>query len=145
MELKQIETLLEAYFEGQTTLQEEQQLQAYFLTADVPTHLLAYKPMFVAFSKASEEVYTGDLPELSKPKSKRFSQFAAAASVVLLMAFGAMQFLKPNNYTQEEQAALAAFQQSKEALQMLSSNFNKGAQGITLVSTFNTHKNKVLK
>jgi len=44
-----IETLLERFFEGQTSNVEEQKLYEFFAGYDVPEHLLRYKKVFAYF------------------------------------------------------------------------------------------------
>jgi len=44
--VKTIERLLEKYFEGETSLQEEMQLQEFFQREDVPSHLESYRSQF---------------------------------------------------------------------------------------------------
>jgi hypothetical protein len=51
MEINQIKTLLEKYFEGQSTLAEEQELVEYFShIEDIPETLINYVPMFSALT-----------------------------------------------------------------------------------------------
>lgn len=46
-----IDDLLNKYFEGETTCEEEQWIRHYFSEKEVPEHLLCYKPMFAYFDK----------------------------------------------------------------------------------------------
>ena len=46
MDYKYIEQLLERYWEGETTLQEEAILRAFFSQDDVPANLMRYKALF---------------------------------------------------------------------------------------------------
>ena len=66
MVLDNIEKLLEKYDNGETSLQEEQQLKNYFAEETVPPHLEGYKAMFVYFSVTREEQYTKDVPLKTK-------------------------------------------------------------------------------
>ena len=47
--MNNIETLLEQYFEGQTSVEEEATLRQYFSLDSVPEHLEMYRPLFVYF------------------------------------------------------------------------------------------------
>ena len=61
MNLNEIEQLLETYFAGETSLEEERQLSEFFNnTVDIPPHLKAYQPLFQYFQDAS----TTSLPEI---------------------------------------------------------------------------------
>ena len=60
MESRQIEILLEKYFEGETSIQEERELKAYFSSTEVAPHLESYTPMFTNFQKQKEIQFTTD-------------------------------------------------------------------------------------
>ena len=47
--MKDIETLLNKYFEGETTCEEERRLRRFFAEGLVPEHLEEYRPMFAFF------------------------------------------------------------------------------------------------
>ena len=46
MDYKVMEQLLDKYFDGETSLQEESRLREYFRRADVPEALQPYQPLF---------------------------------------------------------------------------------------------------
>lgn len=46
-----IDELLERYFEGETSAEDERRLRAFFASGDVPEHLAAYKPLFAYFDE----------------------------------------------------------------------------------------------
>lgn len=135
MVLNNIEKLLEKYNEAETSVKEEAQLRAYFNGDDVAPHLEHYKPLFQYFSLAQEEQYTKDVP--LKPKKRTvFYQWISVAAVAVLM----LSIFIPNwsggqkslaDYSQEEQQM---YLEAKEALAMLSNNFN---QGTTSLNTLN--------
>ena len=58
--MKDIETLLNKYFEGETTCEEERRLRRFFAEGLVPEHLEVYRPMFAFFEAEQKE-----LPEIS--------------------------------------------------------------------------------
>ena len=47
MDYKYIEQLMERYWQGETTLWEEDILRAFFSQPDIPEHLRKYQPLFV--------------------------------------------------------------------------------------------------
>ncbi|WP_321332439.1 hypothetical protein [uncultured Bacteroides sp.] len=49
-----IEELLNNYFEGETTCEEERELRRYFSRDDVPEHLQAYRPIFAYFEEEAK-------------------------------------------------------------------------------------------
>ena len=65
MESVKIKKLLEAYFEGTTTLAEEKLLQDYFNNERVADDLIQYQPIFAGLkvAKAERSTRTFALPE----------------------------------------------------------------------------------
>ncbi|WGK64185.1 hypothetical protein [Croceiramulus getboli] len=137
-----IEQLLEAYFEGETTLEQEVQLRDYFTSGKVAPHLEPYKAMFSAFAKAQSE----QLPQpVRVPASRRsYSWIAIAATVVLALGFYFQSQMKPvsfNTYEDPEVAALKA----KQALLMLSNAFEQGTDQLEVLEEFEKTTNTYLK
>ncbi|MBR1389066.1 MAG: pyruvate ferredoxin oxidoreductase [Prevotella sp.] len=99
MDYKYIEQLLERYWQGETTLQEEGILRAFFSQPDIPEHLQAYRELFT-FEK--EEVLDDEFDKRilemideSVPKTKTVTLvsrlkplFKAAAIVAIILTLG---------------------------------------------------------
>lgn len=101
MDYKYIEQLLERYWEGETTLQEEAILRAFFSQEDVPAGLMKYKSLFDC---GLQEETLGDdfdarilssIGEEEEPKTKIVTLasrlkplFKAAAIVAILLTIG---------------------------------------------------------
>ncbi len=85
--------------------------------------------------------------EIELPESQSLSRrwwYSIAASVIIVI--GVASLLMPGNQlTQEEQEALAAFNESKETLLLLSKNINKGTGELAVLGQFTEAKNKILK
>jgi hypothetical protein len=145
MESVKIEKLLEAYFEGNTTLAEEKLLRDYFNSNNVAEHLEQYTSMFAGFQVAKEEHSSREfnLPE-RKSKTNKTWWYSVAAMLVVAFGVGSFYFSQPR-YTQEEKEALAAFEKSKKAMMLLSENLNKGAEQITFVEQFAITKDKIFE
>ncbi|MDT0607205.1 hypothetical protein [Croceitalea rosinachiae] len=141
---KHIEELLEKYFEATATVAEEEVLRVYFNKDSVATHLEQYQPMFTYFSKAKEEQFTKAAPfsELVKPRRKFNYRWVSVAAAVVL-AFGV--YFGNNTYQnyQEQRQARVAYQQTKEALNLLAENFGKGTEKVALLKEFEVAKQKV--
>lgn len=85
-----IQALLDRYWEGETTLEEERALKQYFNSGKVDERLKAVAPLFQVLQK--EQVI--QLPQVArtvalKPVQYSWSRMAAAASVALLLGAGA--------------------------------------------------------
>lgn len=141
---KNIEKLLEKYFEASTTIAEEETLRKYFNQESVLTHLEQYQPMFTYFSKAKEEQFT-KATSLSEPVKPRriFNYRWASVAAAVVLAFGV--YFGNNAYQnyQEQQQAKIAYQQTKEALNLLAVNFNKVTEKVALLNEFEVAKQKV--
>ncbi|RZV69917.1 MAG: hypothetical protein EX254_00890 [Flavobacteriaceae bacterium] len=160
MVLTDIEKLLEKYDNGETSLQEEQQLKNYFSKETVPAHLESYQTMFQYFSVTKEEQYTKDVP--LKTKTYLY-QWISVAAVVAIMFGVYTQFSGPS--TIEEQLTdeqLLAYNQTVEGLQYLgialnkgnekmktlnlvASNLNEGTEKMAHIGEFTKTTNKILK
>lgn len=147
MDLDRIEKLLNSYFEGNTTLEQENELKSYFSGKEVAPHLSGYTALFKAFNQAKKEVSsvkfnTALLQEKTIKKQNKWVGIAATIAVLAVLA----GFMFSNKQTtQKEKEAIAAYKQTKEALQTLSQKFNQGAETLVAINKFTTAKNKVLK
>ncbi|WP_431135293.1 hypothetical protein [Psychroserpens mesophilus] len=136
MVLNSIEKLLEKYDNGETSLKEEQQLKAYFAQDNVAPHLESYRVMFQYFKTTKQELYTKDVP--LKPKRNNVYQWISVAAVAVLM----LGILIPNILGGNDNLTLAdlsdeerkMYYQTKEALAMLGSNFDKGTSSFNALS-----------
>lgn len=140
MELHNIEKLIEKYLEAETSITEEKELRNYFSSSNVAPHLEQYKYLFQYFTIAQNE--TSSKSVTLKPRKINFKWLTVAASLVL--AFGFYTFNNVKSSTQEEEALLAYYQ-TKKALQLVSSNFNIGAQKVGYLNEFEKTKNQIFK
>lgn len=146
MELDKIDKLLEAYFEGTTSLEEEAQLMDYFNNHNVADHLLQYKPIFVGLSAAGKECSSKDFILMEETSSKIIKPwwYAVAGMVVVAIGVGGF-FLSQPQLSQDEREALIAFENSKTTMMLLSQKLNKGTYQLTYVNQFDIAKDKVWK
>jgi hypothetical protein len=158
MVLDNIEKLLEKYDNGDTTLQEEQQLKHYFSQETVAPHLEVYKSMFQYFLHTQEEQFTKDIP-LKPNKTITLYKWISVAAVAVLMFGIYTQVNKPVAPTDEQ---LLAYNQTMDALNLvssqfkkgndninalglMSSSFNKGTENIAYINQFSNATNKIFK
>lgn len=101
MDYRYIEQLLERYWEGETTLQEEAILRAFFSQEDVPASLMKYKSLFdcglqeETLSDEFDARILSSIGQEEEPKAKIVTLasrlkplFKAAAIVAILLTIG---------------------------------------------------------
>ncbi|HEU4497260.1 MAG TPA: hypothetical protein VFR70_09435 [Flavobacterium sp.] len=145
MELHRIENLIEKYFEGETSIAEENELKVYFSSSDVAQHLEHYKAMFGYFSSAKEQKSERQLP----PPSKRLKAawLSVAASIVILLGMFAFynrmssQNQDLGTYNDPEKA----FEETQKALNLLSQKVNVGVGSMQYVQEYQQSKELIFK
>ena len=164
MVLNSIEKLIEKYDNGETTLQEEQQLKDYFSKETVAPHLEVYKSMFQYFLHTHEEQFTKDVP-LNPRKTNTLYKWISVAAIAVLM-FGIytqvdtqpqMRTLADLSPTEREaydktmevfNLVSSKFNEGSEnlnTLNLVSSNFTKGSDNVAYIGEFSKATNKFLK
>lgn len=100
-----IEELLDRYFEGQTSCEEERQLRRFFTTESIPEHLQVYHPLFACLEQEAKDFRKKDDSGIKKPSVNRrflYTLGAVAAGVLLLIGIaGTHQYLHhstPENF-----------------------------------------------
>jgi hypothetical protein len=99
MDYKYIEQLLERYWEGETTLQEEAILRAFFSQDDVPANLIKYKSLFDCGlqeetlsddfdARILEQIGSDSSATIVTLASRLKPLFKAAAIVAILLTIG---------------------------------------------------------
>ena len=144
MEYSKIKDLLDLYFKGNTTLDQEKSLRTYFNSEGVDDRLKPYTVLFNTFDKAAQDVFEGSLliPEKTRFNQKWWLKIAA----LMISIIGVAGFMySANNKAIQEREALAALKQSKDAMYLMASQFNKATQTLSLVDQFQETKNKYLK
>ncbi|MBW2938085.1 hypothetical protein KXJ69_08200 [Aureisphaera sp. CAU 1614] len=136
MELAKITKLLDAYFEGNTTLAEEAQLREFFSSGNVPEHLQGYTALFASLQEAKKETFEKEIKLPLESKQNNFWKWSIAASVALLVGISSYMYFNNNGLSAEEEEALMAFNQAKETMFLLSENLNKGTQKVTFINEF---------
>jgi hypothetical protein len=146
MEFNKMESLLEKYFEGETSIAEEKELKDYFFSPNVAPHLEQYRPLFGYFAKAKEDTFTKKVALNSK--KRKVAWLSAAASIVVMLGIGTYTYFDANTVKEstelgtydDPEEALAATQ---KALAMLSDNVNVGVESVQYIKVYEETKNKV--
>ena len=151
MELDKIEIILEKYFQGETTIAEENELKKYFSSPNVAQHLQQYQPLFGYFSQVKEQKSTQEIP--LHTKKRNVAWLSIAASVVVLLGIGTYVYMSEKNTApvvaqtelgtyDDPEEALAATQ---KALALLSNNVNVGIESVHYIKEYEQSKNKIFK
>lgn len=145
MELIKIEKLLESYFEGSSSLEEEQILQDYFSQSFVPIHLQEYKVMFNYFSENKTEISNQPIELKTKKRTLNKNWLSIAAAIVFLVTIYKI-VPNSNDFTDIERAkAEKAFVESKKAFKLISKSLNRGNETIAYMQGYESTKNKIFK
>lgn len=146
MEFNKMEALLEKYFEGETSITEENELKNYFSSPDVAPDLEQYKPLFGYFADAKKENFEKNVPLISR--KQKVAWLSIAASIAVLIGIGSYAYF--NIDKEKENKELGTYEDPKEALEatqkalaMLSNHVNTGVEGIQYIKVYEVTKNKV--
>lgn len=152
MESDRIEIILEKYFQGESTIAEENELKNYFSSSNVAQHLEQYKPIFGYFSQVKEQRLTQEIP--LQTKKRNVAWLSIAASAVLLLGIGSYFYLNNTNnttpvvaksdlgtYDSPEEALVA----TQKALAMVSHNVNTGIESVQYIKEYEQSKNLIFK
>ncbi len=90
MKYEEISELLDRYWEGETTLEEERTLKAYFNGGNLDARLLAIAPMFQAIRE--EQALEMTRKAKVSPMRPQMYLWAAAASIALILVAGWWMF-----------------------------------------------------
>ena len=156
MELYNVETLLEKYFEGETTVNDDKELQDYFASPEVAPHLQQYASLFNHFAVAKVQQFKQEIPVFdihkveNKYKKRNLAWISIAASVVVLMGIGTYVFYDRETVTKSKGLGTyddpeLAFKATQKALSLLSNNVNVGIESVKYIKEYQIAKNKVFR
>jgi hypothetical protein len=154
MDYRHIKTLLEKYWNCETSLEEEAQLRAYFSSDEVHKDLKEYASLFQYFNSESKVNISGNFDEriirlIKKkkklPKQKYLNIFYKVAAAVILILF--FVTIHQRFIAVREKAVTAvkdtfddpkkALEETKKALLLVSEKWNEGKRNIAKLSEFN--------
>jgi hypothetical protein len=158
MNLQEIKKLLEKFYEGETTLAEEQQLQEFFARDDIPAGMKVFRDQFRYFS-AQKEVSLTDrefdrrvmediMPQ--KPASlmadRRFRiRVVIGIAAVILLLVGI--FTVFDRYSRKIEDSYkdpkVAYIEARKIMLFVSNRLNKGTEQLDKVAKFQTGMNQL--
>lgn len=151
MNTREIEAILERYFEGYASLAEEKILQDFFRSETVPAHLEQYRKLFLFIEEERTAHFTPELQfgrdgQLNQEDQPALTAVVATRSrfnigYVMSMAAGVLlvvglfitllsDYQKNRRLMQREAQSEVAFIQATEALLLVSGNLNNGLQQV---------------
>jgi len=152
MKQEQIQKLLEKFYNGGTTLEEEKKLRDYFLGGEVPEPLAADREYFLAMADShnnkSSSSLSASLENLIdarasetrvhrlhiKPVLARSLSMAASLLILVGVYFTWMRQVPKDTYTDPQ----LAYQETQRILLYVSQQFNKGAGQLARLDEINT-------
>lgn len=160
MDINRIRQLLESYFEGATTLDEERTLRDYF-TGDqqIEDDLIPYRAQFTLLNKASLPPDKSDVLEAKimnrilnmeaggavKTRKMPLRRVLMAASMAAAVGLSALLFNHFHNSESKDTYAdpQLAYQETQKALIYISQKMNQGLEPLNNVSKINTGANQL--
>jgi hypothetical protein len=104
--IEKVETLIEKYFEGITSLEEEQWLRNYFQNEDIPEAMQTYQPIFQFFSEEKNAATTKTIPlPVGKRRHRNIRWFSVAAAASLLLLFSLKPIFEAHRLSPERSLA----------------------------------------
>lgn len=164
--IQMIQQLLDKYWEGETSLQEEQTLREYFNQDTVAKEFKSFQPLFQYYETAAKEAISttdfetkltseiGKIPKIRTIGSsyrKTLYRWSAAAAIALLVAtFWWTQPIMTDGTqltASEKVEARKAYEKTKAALLLVSSKLNHGAKVavMNLDKVQHSSKHRILK
>ncbi len=125
---KNIESLLEKYWDANTSLEEEKILLDYFSSDNVAPHLQKYGMLFDHYKDSRKESYAKNIVLKPRKNKTNIKWFSVAASLALMFGF----YFGKQAYDKQQQEK--QFAEIKKALELLSYNLNRGNDAIYAVS-----------
>ncbi|MEM6525608.1 MAG: hypothetical protein AAGF85_08935 [Bacteroidota bacterium] len=163
MDLDRIERLLAKYWECETSVEEEKELQLFFLSDEVPDKWKSFISLFQYYKSEREgkkldamfdERVMAQIEKEPTTKNrgklrKLFYDIARVAAVGLILVTATYFIRDDYKKTTADLGTFEtpeeAFEETKKALQMISKNFNKGRKEAKKVAVFNTAQKKIKK
>ncbi len=129
---KEISELIEKYFEGKTSIEEEKKLKNFFAHENVPAELAKYKGYFSVMEREKERKMKdiGFEPPASGKhllNSSTFRRWSIAAVIILLVGLGL--FFDDKRNQNRKQEVKEAYKKTELALQYAGFWMNKGVSG----------------
>jgi hypothetical protein len=160
MNSKEIEILLEKFYEGNTTPSEEKQLRDFFTKEAVPPDLSIHANLFQYYEEAEKERLTDpefesrfltaieESPIIPIATGRRNFFLLSGIAAGLLLLVGILFIFRNDGLlhsTKKQVSTEIAYQQTKNALAMVSANLNAGLDQAKKLGNFQKGLNELQK
>lgn len=161
MDSDKIDELLNKYWNCETSLEEEQQLQAYFQEGNIPEQLMETAALFRYFDEHKKKTLMDvsfDRQVMKKVKAPKKGKMATlvyntmriAAGIVVLMVAVWLVRMEVRKSTPQEMVDTyndpkLAFEETKKALMMISKSFGTAEEQAKKINLFNEAQEEIRK
>lgn len=161
MDSKNINALLEKYWNCETSLEEEQQLKEYFRGREIPEQLKETAVLFQYFDDHKKKTLADSgfdhevLTKVKTPKQGKVAKLvfnsmriAAGIAVLVIATFLVRNEIRKSNPSPVEDTyddPKLAFEETKKALQMISKSFGSAQDKAKKINMFNEAQKSVQK
>lgn len=153
MKTKDIEILLEKFYAGESSVDEEKKIAEFLFSEDLPEKFLPDRKVFEALNENGMDVPSDSSQKIEslidsfseetssrRPKIRSIKYWTVGIAASLALIFAVNMFQKSNK---EETTLLVdtyetsdeAYKATMEALQLFSENFSKGTQAVEKANT----------
>jgi lipase chaperone LimK len=160
MDSKQIQHLLEKYWNCETTLEEEQSLRDYFQSSEGPDSMKETAELFRYFGSEKNKLLSENFNDVVTKQIRQrqgtkvismvswvqVARVAAGILVVIVAGYFIRQEIRksyPSEVADTYSDPKLAFEETKKALQMISKSFGKAKQEATRINMFNEAEKKI--
>lgn len=143
MESHKIKQLLEKYFEGATSIQEEKELKKYFSSGNIAPELMQYQRMFGYFHH-QKDIQPQREVNLHPQTSRSWMWVAASAVILLGIGFSFLKQQPTTNLGSFDNPELA-LEETHKALSLIAENLNQGKQNMQYIQEYENTKKYIFK
>jgi hypothetical protein len=139
METKEVKVLLQRYFNGESTIEEERKLENYFQSEKVDEELEEYAEFFGGITELSNTVDDSTIEDdvmnhilenesQDKKKYRWLWQTVTGIAASIIIVIGGLLFYQQNNQNIEDsfENPEVAYAVAEDALEYMSAKYNKG-------------------
>ena len=145
MDYKEINNIINKYFDGQTTLEEESLLKEYFKNDKIAPEHKRLKPLFVFYE---EEAHLKNPRPIQFKNFKRRRNYKLATAVVLVLAMGIASIMFRNNTENQSGQEYVNSESKKEIykeVKKYSKDVNKGIRQMSAFGFLGSAPKKIKK